>query len=156
MWKKTLSLFSAVILASAVQAQGCPLSGITVLDVGQGSGVYAPTRLNLLWDPASCSLEVSLDAFSCCNVYATQHHVLFGDQLLSTPVSLGRPFLSGSQLLVRRSFLSGAIPGTASNFAVPPDPALIGQTFTAQAAGLFEHAIGQELIVVPHDIIGVM
>jgi len=102
-----------------------------------GTGVYTPSRLILSWDASTCSLQVDIDTLTCCNVYLTQHFVLFGDGLLASPVTPGRPFLAGSELRVRRRFASGPLPGQSSSFAVPPDPTLVGPTFAIQAAPWF-------------------
>jgi hypothetical protein len=137
MQKTLLALLSLLALASGARAQGCPITGISTTDVGVGTGVYAPSHLSLAWDASTCSLQVNTDAFTCCNVLVTQHFVLFGDQLLASPASLGRPFLPGSQLFVRGRVVFGGLPGTSSSFAVPSDPALIGRTFVVQAAPFF-------------------
>lgn len=137
MRKLLLTLVSVLGLVSGARAQGCSITGITTSDVGVGAGVYSPSQLILSWDAATCSLQVDIDTLTCCNVYLTQHFVLFGDGLLSAPVALGRPFLTGSELRVQKRHLSGALPGRSSSFAVPPDPTLVGQTFAVQAAPFF-------------------
>ena len=141
MWKTAIALVTVACLASTTDAQNCPIGGITTTDVGQATGFLQPSRLILTWDAANCRLGVEVSAFSCCNTYASQHFIVFGDQLLATPVALGRPFFAGSQLYVRRAQIYGPLP-LITTFDVPPDPSLVGQTFVAQAAPVYFTTIG--------------
>lgn len=141
--KRTLFvLVLAPLLAGLAEAQNCPISGIATTDVGQGTGFLLPSHLNLSWDSSTCSLQVQVDAASCCNTYAIQHFVLFGDGLLPAPIPLNGAFLTGSDLLVRPQYLFGPFSGLSSTHPVPPDPALVGLTFAAQAAPVYFTTIG--------------
>ena len=112
----------------------CPFAAMTTRDVGQGTGWILPTVLELELDPATCGLEVTIQAFSCCNTYFTRHFVAIGASLLPQPIPLRGKFMSGSLLYVSPDLVRGPFPGGTSRIQIPPDPSFLGRTFAAQAA----------------------
>jgi hypothetical protein len=129
-------------LAPPADAQGCPIAGITTLDVGTGTGFLAPAELALAFDAATCTVQVQIDAPACCNTFLSQHLVALGNALSPNPISLRGIFLPGSEAHLVPIQLLGPFGGGASSIAVPPNPALVGQSFVLQGVPVFFTTIG--------------
>jgi len=134
-----LLFVSLVLFAAPSEAQDCPISGIATTDFGTGGfGI----DMQLAWEPAACSISVSVVGFACCNTFQIGHAVIVGDAALPNPVPLPFPFRSDSLLLVQPNSVLGVFPGSESNQTIPPNPALAGQTFYTQGVAVFFTTIG--------------
>ncbi len=131
--------FLLLLVSGAVDVEdtGCPISGLATESVGVGTGGQGPSTLVMTIDPSSCVVLVTIDAVQCCNTILVRHFLGLADSLLETPLPLGDRFLPGSMLWIWPQFVVGPLPGSTSEHAVPPDPALVGRHFAAQAVPVF-------------------
>ena len=131
MIRATASLLSSLALLAPLASpqDSCPISGIATTSLGGGTGVYEPSTLSLAWNAVSCSLDVEIQSFTCCNVYLTQHFLGIAPDFLPTPMPLRGKFLPGSSLYINPMQFLGPFVGLTSSIAVPPDPALVGNFF---------------------------
>lgn len=135
-------LLLALPLAASAAAQNCPVQGVSTQDFGQASGLFDPAILGLAIDPDACELDVSIEAFTCCNVFISKHFLGYGFSPLPNPQPLGPPFVSGSNLYINLAMLLGPFPGKTSSLSVPPNPGLVGLTVDFQAFPVYFTTIG--------------
>jgi len=131
------------LLAAPATAQGttCPIAGIATQDLGAGCGFGLPATLALGWNASTCSLDVDVTAFACCNTFVTSHWLGAG-VALTGPLALNEPWLPGCDLLILPLALAGPFQGTTSSLAIPPNPVLVGLTIDFQAYPVYFTTIG--------------
>lgn len=135
------SIFAAAVLvassfASAGRFGGHPISGIATSDTGQASGFIQPMTAKYAWDSQQGALVVQVNSAGCCNTFFTGFYLLYGQSLLPFPLALASPpFWADSNLYIFPDDAIGFLPGNMASIPVPPDPALVGQTFFLQALG---------------------
>lgn len=126
------------------QGPGHPISGIQTSDYGTGSGFLQPMVASYGWNGATGSLEIKIQAFSCCNTYYQGFYLLYGQAPPMPPAfSLpSPPFFAGSLLYALPDAITNYLPGNAASLPIPANPVLVGQTFYVQVIGEWFTTIG--------------
>lgn len=82
-----LSQFAAALLGSAALAQ-CPFTSASLQSYGQGCNPVFPTppTFTVTVDPTTCTLQVQVSAFACCNSYVVGRLLGLGLQSQNVPL----------------------------------------------------------------------
>jgi hypothetical protein len=114
----------------------CPFAGIQTANFAYDPDAY--TTWSMGWSPEKCSVVLQMiknPNIFIGNYYLVEHYLIYGQQRLDPPFTIGEPFYG--DLLVLPDDILGPFPGGSSDLAVPPDPALVGLTFEFQAIATF-------------------
>lgn len=150
-----------VLLAPSISAQTdpaepvCPVAGFTQVDYGTGSGWIAPMVAHYGMNAAKCSIDMKIEAFSCCNTYFQEFYLMYGEYPIYPGLALPEPpFWSLSELLVAPVDVIGPFSGDTGSVAIPNNPQLPGMTFYLQCLGVwttffvsFDYGVSQGTVI---------
>lgn len=111
------------------------------------------TTFEMVFDPAACAINISFPKNPnefIGNYYLVETFLIYGDSLLSPPITPGDPFY-GHDLLVLPIDIIGPFPGGLAQIYIPYEPTLIGLPLYFQ--GIAEFITTVHFPIVPEFVL---